>query len=108
MFTNEGYGLVRVLGPDITWLIGVTLVILIVAFVANKITSMNAGDYQHSEVTAAKRRVRRFAFLVWVAMLIGFAWHAATTAASFRIPRSDVNATDVYRQMDAAQQGSPR
>lgn len=109
--TNDGFGLLRVLGPDLTWALATTLVIVTVVLLVNHFIGA-AGeanpDIPAADVARSRRNIRRVAWWVWIVVVIGFVWHAATTTASLRIPRSDVDATGVYQRMDGLTQGNPR
>lgn len=109
--TNDGFGLLRVLGPDISAFIGTTILVIVLACLINRGIGIGAreSNLPHADVVKSQRTTRRVAFWIWVIVLAGLLAHAASTVASLRIPRSDVNATGVYIDMNSAIEGrSPR
>lgn len=93
-------GLLRVLEPDISGFIGATICIFVLLWLASRLVSFAGKDAPHNEVVTARRAVRVGFFLLWIVIALSLLWHALTVAFSLRIPRSDVDATGVYQQMD--------
>lgn len=108
MFTNDGFGLLRVLSADIYGFIIATILIVLAVLAINAIIS-GGGNHADPDTLSAKRTTRRVGFWIWFAVLVGLLAHTAATVASLRIPRSDVKATGVYIDMNRAIEGrSPR
>lgn len=101
--TNGGFGLLRVLAPDIFGFILATFFFFTLAYLALRLTTAAAvqDGAKHEDVVKAKRTVRTGFRWVWYVVAFAFAWHALTVTWSLRIPRSDVDATGVYQQMDS-------
>lgn len=93
--TNSGFGLLRALGPSTAGFIGFSLIVLFAVIVINRFIPESDGE------PSDRRYVRGFGFIVWAFALVIYIFSAASMTASLRIPRSDVNATGVYQQMDA-------
>lgn len=99
MTENLFVGLLRALGPQLFSFVGFTLFVIIAVVVISKLI----GD---AEASGARRTVRRSGLVIWVVVLGLTLWSALATIISLRIPRSDVNATEVYQQMDSNVKGN--
>lgn len=107
--TNDGFGLLRALAPDIIAFLGVSFAIAAGTFLVNRsISDYSGDDVTSADVLAGQRTTRRIAFWLWMFLLVCVLFHAASVTWSLRVPRSDVDPSAVYRQMDGLTQGSPR
>lgn len=101
--TNGGFGLLRVLAPDIFGFVLATIIVCALAYLALRIVSA-AGEkdgLQPEDVVKSKRIVRTGFRWIWYVLAFAIFWHALTVTWSLRIPRSDVDASGVYQQMDS-------
>lgn len=97
--TNDGFGLLRALGPDIGSFIGVTIFIIVGWLVFRYIAGQDVE---------ARRVGRKAAIGIWLLMMLVLGINSASKTVSLRIPRSDTNATGVYLDMDRAIEGKPQ
>lgn len=100
---NTNLGLLRVLAPDIFAFLLLTILAVAARLFARRFISENAADdgVDHAKVVKANRNVARGVRWVWYVFSFLFLWHVFTVTWSLRIPRSDVDATGVYQQMDS-------
>lgn len=107
---NTTVGLLRVLAPDIFAFVLVTIVLIIAVCALRRVLSATwaAEGVPHADVVKTNRSLTRGVRWVWYVMAFGFVWHAFTVTWSLRIPRSDVDATGVYQQMDGLTQEKTR
>lgn len=105
---SQTVGLLRVLAPEIFAFIGVTILIVLAALFGRRVASASgkAESADHATVVKAQRTIAAVARWVWYVLAALFLWHALTVTWSLRIPRSDVDATGVYRQMDSLTRGN--
>lgn len=107
--TNDGFGLLRALAPDIIAFLGVSFAIVAGTWTINRaIAEYSGDDVEPAGVPAAQRKTRYIALWIWVLLFVCVLFHAASVTWSLRAPRSDVDPSAVYRQMDGFTQGSPR
>lgn len=97
--TNDGFGLLRVLGPQVTCAFSATVVALVVYFIVSRVMKLDGGE---------KSTLRKIIGWIWFIVVVATVISAVSMTASLRIPRSDVNATGVYQQMDRAIEGKSK
>lgn len=97
--TNDGFGLLRALGPDIGSFIGVTIFIIV---------GWLSFRYIAGKDEQARRVGWKAALVIWLLVIVALVANTASKSVSLRIPRSDTNATGVYLDMDRAIEGKPQ
>lgn len=99
--TND-VGILRALQTEVSVLVGATIIILMVLWLARRLINRAASEMnaQTSEVLAWRRHAGFAALTIWVLVLVGTAVSAASMAFSLRVPRSDVDGRAVYEQME--------
>ena len=101
--TTNGFafeGFLRVLQGDIMSLIGLVALVL-VGLIILKSFIMGRGEGSAGDIAEVRKIANRGAGILIVAICVGFVVHAATIAATNRMPRSDVaGQSGVYERMD--------
>lgn len=94
-------GLMRALQPQAFALVGIIVAILVTLFRVKALgRALMMEDTTVGEFSSWKRVANQVAGLVIVIVLVGFIFQAATQTFSLRVPRSDVDGSGVYQQME--------
>jgi len=96
--TLEGF--LRGLQAEIAALIGAVILILIVLLLARWLINQRAANRDVFDATSARSLANKIAGIVFLLVLVGFAVNAATYASNV-VPRSDLDGSSIYRDMDS-------
>jgi hypothetical protein len=102
MFSTHGFywaGFLRTLQGDVTGMAVSLIVLIAVLLGARAFVRQRSGGPDSRQ--AALARTNRSVAVLALLFVGGFVLHAALMTSSNRIPRSDVNKSGVYDQMDS-------